>query len=52
MKGRPEQPAFYVDRFSKRKCSSAIHKTKPDGTTDIAEHRTAPFVVGAGNANM
>src|SRR5712671_1774569 len=29
----------------------AHSQNKPDGTADIREHRAAPFVVGAGNAN-
>jgi hypothetical protein len=31
--------------------SPGIHKNKPDGTAIMREHRTSPFVVGAGNAN-
>jgi hypothetical protein len=31
-------------------CSSHVQKTKTHGTAGTAEHRTSPFVVGAGNA--
>jgi hypothetical protein len=50
LKGRPDSRPFMLTDFQ-GETFIAHSQNKPDGTTDIREHRASPFVVGAGNAS-